>query len=90
MLNEMDELEKRLNELFPLTSHNDSYYSHLDCPESIHGKHGPADAKGKCPWCDKKYEQAVSFSPRAVKGNEISAYEYYYDPDFGSNYLDRY
>jgi len=90
MLISMDERE--LDKLFPLTARmvNKSPYVYLNCPDAIGGRHGPADAYGKCPWCGKKYEQAVSFHPSAVKGAEVSSYEYHYNPDYGTDNLDRY
>lgn len=58
---------------------------YLDCPDTLYGRHGPADRNGKCPWCGKKYEAAIE-KPRLDhdrKSKAISAYEYFYDPDFG-------
>jgi len=61
------------------------------CPDTIHGRHGPEDVQGKCPWCRKK-TAPKRMMPKAepIKSEALLSYEYYWDPDFGNNPYDRY
>lgn len=61
------------------------------CPDTIMGRHGPADKYGRCPWCHTKYEASIRKPPlENVLAECDSAYGYYYDPDFGTNNIDEY
>lgn len=52
------------------------------CPEAI--THGPADGKGKCPWCGRKISAAMS-APMVTDISELTeAYGRAYDPDYDS------
>lgn len=83
--------ERELDELFPLTARIRMEKPLTGCPNTIMGRHGPADVYGKCPWCRTKYEQTVKAPhPRKIKGAGVSAYEYHYDPDYGNSHLDCY
>lgn len=47
-------------------------------------RHGPADGRGRCPWCGTKYTDVMP-APRAYPRSELSeAYEEHYDPDYGA------
>lgn len=52
----------------------------MACSEAI--THGPADGRGRCPWCGVKFTDA---RPRPYLGNAPSdlvlAYATHYDPD---------
>lgn len=83
----MDELNRVLDELFPITAQYE--FKGDGCPDTLYGYHGPADTYGKCPWCNTKYEAtAKAPRPRRIKGEGVSAYEYHYDPDYGNSSLD--
>lgn len=61
----------------------------LRCPEAL--QHGPADGRGRCPWCHKKYADDVGrLIGTSTPTTRDAAYEYYYDPDFGSDRGDVY
>lgn len=52
-----------------------------DCPEAF--RHGPPDAKGRCPFCGGKCAPAVP-APRSVPVTELTEwYGVFYDPDWG-------
>ena len=53
------------------------------CPDGAFS-HGPADARGRCPWCRCKVTSVMP-APRAYPRSELSeAYEEFYDPDYGA------
>lgn len=54
------------------------------CPEAAYGEHGPADARGRCPWCGRKYVSAMP-APDSYPVSELTdAYDMHYDPDWGA------
>lgn len=53
------------------------------CPNTVYGQHGPTDAKGKCPWCGRKVEAAVSRPDGLPVSEATDSYDYFYDPDYG-------
>jgi histone acetyltransferase (RNA polymerase elongator complex component) len=53
------------------------------CPESVSG-HGLANVRGECPYCKKKFESASPKPKYKEKPELIEAYEYFYDPNYGS------
>jgi hypothetical protein len=57
------------------------------CPEST-GPHGPLDAAGRCPWCERKVGRAMP-APKRVPPTELGQeYRRNYDPDWGSDHRD--
>lgn len=51
-----------------------------ECPESV-WSHGPADVRGRCPWCGTKYTAAAP-RPTGYDASDMTmAYSLYYDPD---------
>jgi hypothetical protein len=57
--------------------------SRFRCPEST-GRHGPADAYGRCPWCSIKYTSTAP-RPEGFDETELTeAYEEFYDPNYGT------
>lgn len=61
------------------------------CPEAL--AHNVNEATGKCYWCDKQLE--VGYNPKpvpdnSIKSNDVLAYGYYLDPDFGLDVRDKY
>lgn len=87
----VSELERTLDKLFPL-SREQPKLQHLDCSETIGGRHGEPNVDGHCKWCGKKIASRDYFKPDK---NSISTlqiyYDYMYNPDFGtSNWLERY
>jgi len=65
--------------------------SALNCKESLYGIHDAA-RDGKCHWCGRRVDspcpKPTSFGHS--KAEIDTAYEYYYDPDFGSDRMDKY
>jgi hypothetical protein len=56
------------------------------CPEST-GPHGPADGRGRCPWCGRQYTDARRYEAGETHGRRTElaeAYAVHYDPDEGS------
>jgi hypothetical protein len=55
------------------------------CPEST-GRHGPADGRGRCPWCGRQYTDAMRYDQsRPGERSELAeAYAVHYDPDEGT------
>jgi hypothetical protein len=46
--------------------------------------HGPADGRGRCPWCGNQVDNPLP-APRRYPRSELSdAYAYVYDPDDGA------
>lgn len=59
------------------------------CPEDITGIHKSIDIHGKCCLCGRKiYGNIPRGRSFPVKPDLDLAYEYTYDPDFGSSYQD--
>jgi hypothetical protein len=57
------------------------------CPEST-GPHGPLDAAGRCPWCERKVGRAMP-PPRRVPPTELGQeYRRHHDPDWGTDHRD--
>jgi hypothetical protein len=55
----------------------------VSCPDGAF-MHGPADGKGRCPWCGNKVTSALP-APRSYPRSDLSeAYEEHYDPDHGA------
>lgn len=54
------------------------------CKDAIH--HGPADGKGKCPWCGLKIATAMPAPAMSdFPASELTeAYNQFYDPDHGA------
>lgn len=54
------------------------------CKEAMN--HGPADGKGKCPWCGLKIATAMPApDPSHRPTSELTeAYNEFYDPDWGA------
>lgn len=59
-----------------------SFDERRDCPEAI--QHGPADGRGRCPWCRRRYTRAVVVCvPYRGTTDLTQAYRRTYDPDWG-------
>lgn len=55
----------------------------VSCPDGVI-MHGPADVRGRCPWCGNKVTNALP-APRAYPRSDLSEfYGYYFDPDEGA------
>lgn len=55
----------------------------VSCPDGAI-MHGPADVRGRCPWCGNKVTNALP-APRAYPRSDLSeAYAIHYDPDEGA------
>jgi hypothetical protein len=56
------------------------------CPDTVNGFHGPANARGCCPWCGVKWMYVMRKPSTGVPIAEQemdNAYAYVYDPDYG-------
>jgi hypothetical protein len=55
----------------------------VSCPDGAI-THGPADGRGRCPWCGRKVTSAMP-APRAYPVSDLTeAYDEFYDPDYGA------
>jgi hypothetical protein len=55
------------------------------CPEAL--RHGPLDGAGRCPWCRRQVDSAVSYVAGETFGRRTELAEAYaitYDPDEGA------
>lgn len=55
-----------------------------ECSEALN--HGPADGRGRCPWCGVKYTSAQPAPPIGWDGpSELTeAWGEHFDPDYGA------
>lgn len=63
------------------------------CPETINGEHGEPTADGRCTYCKGyiTHRAARPLPPRHPgKPADVLAYDYFYNPDYGTDRRDIY
>lgn len=59
-----------------------AYVPPRSCPEAL--SHGPADGRGRCPWCGRRYTSPAPRPDVSDPSDLTDAYELHFDPDYGA------